>query len=476
MDDVLKYSKVLNYFKEISKIPRESGNEAGISNYLVNMAKTEGWQVFQDESYNVLIKKPASEGYENAPVVLLQGHMDMVCEKSPGVVHDFQKDPIKLNIVDDFIYADGTTLGADNGIGMAMCLAVLKDDELEHPPLEVLFTTGEEKGMKGVQALDGNKFKSSILINLDSEGEGVFTAGCAGALRIALHLPLRKEKIYDKQSYRIIVCGLKGGHSGDDIDKGRGNANKILGRLLLDIKDYISLCSIKGGTKENVIPSEAEAAIASKNEDILKEKIDKWNEILKKEFLFSDPDAVIKLEKCCNINEAFNEDTKCKIIKAINMLPNGVNTKNHKINLVISSSNMAVIDTETDRAVIRFSIRSSIKSNIYDDLAERIRMIADILGFEYEEGSSYPGWEYSQNSYIRELCMKAYEEVTGEKAYAEAIHAGLECGYLMEKISNLDAVSFGPQLYDIHTPNEHVVISSIEKTYNLLCEVLKKIR
>ena len=349
--------QVFEYFKQISQIPRESGNETGIANYIMKLAESENWESYRDESNNVLIKKAASIGYENAPVVMLQGHMDMVCEKKPGVLHDFSKDPIKLRTIDDYIYADGTTLGADNGIGLAMCLSVLKDNKLKHPPLEVLFTVSEEKGMKGVQALDGSKFNSSILINLDSEGEGVFTAGCAGGQRIALSLPLKRKKIEDRKCYRIAVCGLKGGHSGDDIDKQRGNAIKILGRILADIRDDISLCSLKGGTKENVIPSEAEALVAVSNDSILREKIILWNEILRNEYQYSDPEIKVILDNCSDIEECLEDDIASKIVTAINLLPNGVNTKNNEIDLVVSSDNIGVVEEYPDKIEIKISIR-----------------------------------------------------------------------------------------------------------------------
>ena len=268
----LKPEKVFYNFEEISKIPRCSGKEKQISDYLYNFAKSRDLEVIQDEHLNIIIKKPASKGYENAPTVMLQGHMDMVCEKNEGLEHDFDKDPIKLRIEDGYIYATDTTLGADNGIAVAYALSVL-DSELQHPALEVLITTDEEKGMTGANNLDGSLFKSKYLLNLDSEEEGVFTSGCAGGSEINFKIPVKRQNSKDS-AFKISVKGLSGGHSGTDIHKEKGNANKILGRILYDLIDDVELASIEGGSKTNAIPRESNAIITINNFDKVNEKID----------------------------------------------------------------------------------------------------------------------------------------------------------------------------------------------------------
>ncbi len=470
----LKPEKVFYYFEEISKIPRCSGKEKQISDYLYNFAKSKNLEAIQDEHFNVIIKKPASKGYENAPTVMLQGHMDMVCEKNEGVDHDFDRDPIKLRIEDGFLYATETTLGADNGIGVAMAMAVL-DSDLDHPALEVLITTDEEKGMTGADKLDGSLFKSKYLINLDSEEEGVFTAGCAGGSEIDFKIPL---KIQDtkKSAYKICVKGLSGGHSGSDIHKEKGNANKILGRILYDLIDDADLFSIEGGSKTNAIPREANAVVTAEDSARLYEVVDKWNEILKNEYKSTDPDVRVTLTDLKEEVFPLEKDIFKKTTALISLIPVGVLSKSTEIDLVICSNNLGVITTDEKYIKVFNHPRSSVETLLTKDFTPAMEQLASVLGIECEKGSFYPGWEYAKESKIRDICIEAYRDLFKKEPIVSAIHAGLECGLLMDKIPGLDAISMGPDAYDAHSPNEHVSIESVGNIYKLLCEILKRIK
>ena len=469
----LKPEKVFYYFEEISKIPRCSGHEKKISDYLFNFAKSKNLEVIQDKYLNVIIKKPASKGYEQAPVVMLQGHMDMVCEKNDGIDHDFEKDPIKLRVSDGYIYGTDTTLGADNGIALAYALSILNSD-LDHPALEVLITVDEEKGMTGAENVDGGLFKSKYLLNLDSEEEGVFTSGCAGGSEINFKIPLKFQN--SKQAaYRIRVKGLSGGHSGTDISKEKGNANKILGRILYDLMDDVELVSITGGSKTNAIPREANAVITAKTNKVY-EKVEKWNKILKNEYAFTDSSVKVIIE-CLNKELApLEKSIFTKLVSLINLIPVGVLSKSTVIDLVVSSNNLGVITTDENYITLFSHSRSSVETLLTYGFVPSMKQLASLLDVEFEAGSHYPGWEYAKESKIRDICIEAYKSMFKKEAVVAAIHAGLECGLLMGKIPGLDAISMGPDAYDAHSPNEHVSIKSVENVYKLLCEILRRIK
>ncbi len=471
----LKPEKVFYYFEEISQIPRGSKNEKQISDYLYNLANEKGWEVIQDEALNIIIKKPATKGYENAPVVMLQGHMDMVCEKNEGVIHDFEKDPIKLRIKDDCIYATDTTLGADNGIAVAYVLAVLDSNEIEHPALEVLITTDEEQGMSGAEKVDGCIFKSKYLLNLDSEEEGVFTSGCAGGAEIIFKIPVKRQE-NKKAAYKLVVKGLFGGHSGVDIHKERANANKILGRILYDLINDIELISINGGSKPNAIPREANALVSTENIEQVKNKIKDWDLILKNEFAFTDPDVVVFIEETNKTDFPLEKEILKKVTSLINLTFHGVLSKSTEIDLIISSNNLGVITTDENYINFNNHPRSSVMSLLSNSFIPAMKQLGDLLDIECEVGSFYPGWEYVKNSPLRDLCIETYKEMYNKEPVVGAIHAGLECGLLMEKVKGLDAISLGPDGWDVHSPNEHISIKSIENTFNLLCSLLSKIK
>lgn len=473
----LKPEKVFYYFEELSKIPRGSGNEEAVSNYLYKLAKEKGYEVVQDDAYNIIIHKGATKGYENAPITMLQGHMDMVCEKNEGIEHDFEKDPIKLRIIDNQIYATETTLGADNGIAVAMALAVLEDENAQHPELEVLITVDEEKGMTGVKKLDPKHIRAKWMLNLDSEEEGILTAGCAGGSGIVFKFENKRVKSEYNNAYKISVKGLQGGHSGADIHKEKGNANKILARLLNDLFSSIELVEINGGSKTNAIPREAYAVIKTDDVKKLEEHITKWNAIVKNELEVTDKDVTILCEKTDNSDTVIDKTIARKIISCINIVPVGPLCRSTVIDLVISSNNLGVVSTEEDYIKVYLAPRSSVASLLHEGFIPEMVQLGELLGVETELGESYPGWQFANESKLRDLCAEVYKDVAGKDAVVSAIHAGLECGLLMEKCKNItEAISIGPNMAEIHSPNEHLDIESVGRTYKYLLEILKRIK
>lgn len=477
----LEPKAVFQYFEEISNIPRGSGNEKGISDYLLNFGKELGLESIQDEALNVIIKKPGTPGYENAPTVIIQGHMDMVCEKNNGVEHDFEKDPLKLRIVDDYIYATDTTLGADNGIAVAYAMAILASNDIPHPPIEVLLTTDEETGMSGAMAIKKENLQGKILINLDNEEEGYLLVSCAGGVRSTATLKVDEQEIGSKKLIKINISGLKGGHSGMDIIKERGNSNKILGRVLKGLLREVkfNLVSLNGGSKNNAIPREAEAIIAvnPNDENTAIEVINNWNNIIENELRAQDPGLKIEASitdiKTC---KEFTDESTKKVVDLLYIYPNGINSKSTEIEgLVESSTNLGVLTTKDGVVEFDSAIRSSIPS-LKEEIVLRSKTIVELLGGKFETTSDYPGWEYDPNSKVRDICQKVHKDMYGKEAKIVAIHAGVECGLFNEKLGNLDMISFGPNLYDVHTPDEHMSISSVKNCYEYLLGILKEIR
>ena len=479
----LKPQLVFKYFSEICKIPRGSGNEKQISNYLTREGKKLGLEVVQDEHYNVLIKKKATPGYENAPTVIIQGHMDMVCEKNKGTDHDFEKDPIKLRVEGNYLYATDTTLGADNGIAVAMGLALLASDNIVHPPLEVVFTADEEESMNGAMNLKGDLFKGSYIINLDSEEEGTITVSCAGGVTALVTIEKEFKDVNSKVAFNIDVKGLLGGHSGMEINKQRANSNILMGRILNHLLNHaninLDLVQISGGAKNNAIPREADAVILidEKDEEILKEELNKILNIFKNEFKTSDPKIEILCEKSHKTyNEALKDDIRDKIIATIILMPSGIQTMSMDIeNLVESSTNLGVINNNKDNFLFEFATRSSVKS-LKDEINNKMSLLCKTLDVKLSLEDDYPEWEYAKDSKLEEICINTYEELTGQKPEISAIHAGLECGLLLDAIKGAQAVSIGPNLYDFHTPNEHLDIKSTNRTWNYLLAILKNIK
>lgn len=478
-----KLQLVFKYFSEISKIPRCSGQEKEISDYLVNEAKRLGLEVIQDETLNVIIKKQGTSGYENSPGVILQGHMDMVCEKNKDTVHDFTKDEIKLRVDGDYLYATGTTLGADNGIAVAMGLALLASEDIAHPPLEVVYTVNEEVSMIGAMKLDGSLFNGKYIINIDSEEEGKITVSCAGGVTALINIKKEyKELTSSKVAYNLSIKGLQGGHSGMEIDKKRGNSNVLMGRVL----NYISneskinydLFSIHGGLKNNAIPREAECIIlVDNNEENLQKEIEKISNIFRNEYKTSDPNVILE---CNKIEETYDkvlsDDVKDKIISVLNLMPRGIQTMSADIEgLVESSTNLGVVVTNDNDIKFEFATRSSVKS-LKDDLNYRMELLSKVIDVKLDLEDDYPEWEYAKNSKLERICIATYEELTEKKPEVVALHAGLECGLLLDAIKGAEAVSIGPDLYDVHTPNEHLSISSTGRTWDYLVAILKNIK
>lgn len=478
----LQPNDVFKYFEEISQIPRGSGNEKAISDYLVKFAKDLNLEVIQDEALNIIIRKPASKGYENAKGVIIQGHMDMVCEKNKDTVHDFEKDPIKLRVDGDYIYATGTTLGADNGIAVAYGMALLAGD-YEHPALELLITTDEEVGMTGAIALDGKNLQGKILMNVDSEVEGEILVSCAGGNRSKILLDINWEKADEsKKAFEIRVRGLRGGHSGMEINKERGNSNKIMGRVLNKLSKDVNfnLALLNGGSKNNAIPREADALIVVDEKDVekLTSVVKELDAILKNELRVQDPSVELQLiEEDEMPIDVFSKETTKKAIMILQLIPNGVETMSMDMEgLVQTSTNIGVVTT-TDKVVEYDSATRSAVESAKWALTEKIENVAAATGARLEISSSYPSWEYSPESEIREVAAKVYKELSGEEVKFVAIHAGVECGLIGEKVEGgLDMISFGPNMYDVHTPDEHVSISSIQRIWDFLLALLKAVK
>ena len=474
----LKPQLVFKYFEDISQIPRGSGNEKEISNFLRKFGEDLGLETIQDEFLNIIIRKPATKGYENAPIVMLQGHMDMVCEKNKDTEHDFTKDPIKLRIEDGMIYATGTTLGADNGVAVAMGMAVMADNTIEHPEIEFLVTVDEEAGMSGAMNLDGSLLKAKYILNLDSEEEGFILVSCAGGATAISTLNTEYVDLSsDKEVLQIDIKGLLGGHSGMDIIKQRANSNKLLGRLLNLLTVDYDLAKVHGGSKNNAIPRESECLIAVNKNDVdeVKKQISDIEKTFKHEFRTSDPGLTIEVSNG-KADKVFTSDLKDKIIKMYNLMPNGIQTMSMDIEgLVESSTNLGVVKEIDSTIWFESAVRSSVRT-LKDDILNRMDLLTNSLDGKFKVESDYPAWEYAKGSQLEKIAIDAYENLTGKKPTIMAIHAGLECGLLLDKMNNAEAISIGPDMFDVHTPNEHLNIQSTENTWNYLLAILKSIK
>ena len=475
----LNPSLVFKYFEEISQIPRGSGNEKEISDYLRKFGEDLGLETIQDEALNIIIRKPATKGYENAPGVVLQGHMDMVCEKNKGTNHDFTKDPLQLRIDGDYIYATDTTLGADNGIAVAMGLAVLASNDIEHPALEVLVTVDEEAGMSGAMALDGNLVKGKYILNLDSEEEGHLLVSCAGGVTALSTIPVEfTDADSSKVAYSLEIKGLLGGHSGMDIIKPRANSNKLLGRLLNLISIDFDLAKVEGGSKNNAIPRESDCVlmINPSDKETFISDVERITATFKHEFSTSDAGLEVICNETTSPSKVLNCDSKSRVISMLNIIPNGIQTMSMDIeNLVESSTNIGVLRTTDYAVTFECAVRSSVGS-LKTDITNRMELLTKQLNGTLQLISDYPAWEYAKNSQLEKMCIDAYKNLTGNEPIIMALHAGLECGLLLEKMPHAEAISFGPNMYDVHTPNEHLSISSTENTWKFLLAVLKSMK
>lgn len=476
----LKPEKVFYYFEEICNIPHGSGNTKMISDYCVQFARERGLEYYQDEWNNVIIKKEASKGYEDVPTIILQGHLDMVCEKIAECEHNFLSDPLSLIVDDNEVYADGTTLGGDDGIAIAYALAILDDDSIPHPPLEIVMTTEEETGMDGAQGLDCSQLSGKYMINIDSEEEGSVLVSCAGGITINCTLPLTYKKASGIE-YTFFVGGLKGGHSGTDIDKQRANAICLLGRFLAFLEKQKlspSMVRIEGGGKDNAIPREGSFTflLETKNEEQLRESFHQFEQIIKMEYQVSDPSISFSLKKGSIKKEidVFSDDCKQKLLTFLLNAFHGIFTMSMDIpGIVESSSNFGIVQTTKENISFCFAARSS-KESLRDLLVDKYRTLITSLGGNISVKGAYPAWEYKANSNLRDLAIDKYKELTGKDLVVLSIHAGLECGIFTSKIKDLDIISIGPDILDIHTPMERLRISSVARVYEYLLLLLKE--
>ncbi len=474
---------VFGYFEALTQIPRESGNEKAVSDYLVDFGEGLGLEVIQDEVLNVIITKPATAGYENAPHVILQGHMDMVCVKEDDMAFDFETDAIPLVLDGDYIRTAGTTLGADNGIAVAMAMAVLASDQVKHPKVTALFTVAEETGMDGVIGLRSEDISGDILINIDSEEEGTLLASCAGGVNNVVRLPYDRVSVDAFKTYTVKVRGLKGGHSGMEINQGRANAIKVLGRVLDRVKglEGTHVLSVSGGDKMNAIAKYAEMTLvleSASQVEALESQIAMLDAQVKNEFETADPGLEIVLEPGTEGGgqSVLSLQSTDRLTGILRLIPYGVQTMSANIaGLVESSNNIGVLTMNDEEIVFSSAVRSSVRS-LKDEINNRIQYVADLCGAQVELVSDYPEWPYKVDSPIRELMCATWERMYSSVMKVDAIHAGLECGLLKEKVGDIDMISLGPNLYDVHTPKERMSISSVARVYDFLLEVLANIK
>ena len=472
----LQPAAALGFFETLCAIPHGSRDTKAISDYCVRFAQERGLSWQQDASNNVIIRKPASPGYEDHPTVILQGHLDMVCEKNADCNIDFSKDGLRLRHDDTYIFADGTTLGGDDGIAVAYALAVLDSSELKHPPLEAVFTVDEEIGMLGAAALDMSGLQGRVLLNIDSEDEGILTVSCAGGATSCLTVPVKRVPAQGR-AWRVGVRGLTGGHSGVEINKGRANANKVMGEFMDRIQKLMPLCltSLSGGTKDNAIPRSCQATLVAMG--IQLERINAVAEELQAEIRekYDEPDAVIQAFDVDALGgNGLSTQATAKVIGLLCAAPNGVHARSKDIEgLVQTSLNMGITKLG-ERFNVTFSVRSSVNSE-KEDLLEKLKGLAEFFEGNYSQSGEYPAWEFRKDSVLRDTMVRIYREMFGKEPQVLAIHAGLECGLLGEKLPGLDCVSIGPQMHDIHTSREKLDIASTERTWNFLLEVLKNL-
>jgi len=468
--------EVFQYFEEICNIPHGSYHEKQISDYCVAFAKEHYLEVIQDKLYNIIIKKPATAGYENVPTLMIQGHLDMVCEKEPDCDIDMEKEGLRLQINGDYVEAQGTTLGGDDGIAVAYALAILAADHLEHPAIEAVFTVSEEVGMEGAAYIDLSSTNGKKLLNIDSEEEGIFLTSCAGGARVNCSVKIAHEEKTGKL-VDLTLTGLKGGHSGVEINKGRANANTLLGRFLMELEAKLpfELVGMHGGSKDNAIPRESKATILLNPSDI-----DTFEEIRKEalsayqnEYSVSDPTIALKADylsegKCM----VLVEESKHNALVLLNTLPNGIQAMSmHVPGLVETSLNLGIMTTEENRITYSYAVRSSV-STAKDALIQKMTYLTKYIGGQVEVSGNYPGWEYKEDSKLRDDMVRIYTQMYGTAPKIEAIHAGVECGLISDKVKGMDCISFGPDMQNVHTTEERLSISSTQRVWEFLTKVI----
>lgn len=470
----LEPANVFGYFEDICAIPHGSHNTKQISDYLVEFAKKNGLKVIQDEMNNVILFGEGTCGMEDHEPVILQGHMDMVCDKDPGVTLDMATEGLDVTHDESFVFAKGTTLGGDDGIAVAYSLALLADKTIPHPPLEVIITVDEEIGLLGANAIDLSMLKGRTMINMDSEDEGIFTVSCAGGAHAVISLPVDRKPVYGP-CIRLSVSGLQGGHSGAEIHKNRANANKVMGEFMSRIQNIMPLCltSLSGGSKDNVIPHTCQATLVAMG--IQLERINTIAETLQAEIRekYDEPEASIQAFDVDALGgNSLSTESTAKVIGLLCAAPNGVQAWSKDIEgLVQTSLNMGIVKLG-ERLSVTFSVRSSVNAE-KEELLEQLKTIAGFYEASFTVGGEYPAWEFKKDSRLRDIMVPVYKEMFGKDPEVLAIHAGLECGLFSEKLPGLDCISIGPQMYDIHTSREKLDIASTKRTWDFLLAVLK---
>ena len=474
----LQPQDVFGYFEQITQIPRGSGNMDKITSFCLDFAEKHGLSAYRDKANNVVIKKPASKGYEDADTVILQGHLDIVCQKTEDSDIDFTKDGLDILVDSEYIYANGTTLGADNGIAVAMIMAILADKKLSHPSLEAVFTTDEEIGMIGALALDMSRLNGKRMINIDSEDSEIVTVSCAGGSDLRAEIPIQRKKRIGK-SVTLTIKGLKGGHSGVEINSGRMNANVLMGRILRYLSNVcrFDIACIDGGDKGNAIPVMSRVVLISDDADMLLAEIDIYAKQLQNEIKSLEPGFFWETELSCEQEfDVMETDTAKNVIRTLTLAPNGVMEMSAEIeNLVETSLNMGILKTDTNAVCILFTLRSNKQSGL-EFLEERLTEFFEAMDCKTQTGGHYPPWEYKNDSVMRQVYIEKYKEKTGKDVRVEAIHAGLECGVFASAISGLDCISIGPDMYGIHTVEERLNIISTREIYEIVCSMLADLK
>ena len=466
--------RVIEIFKAIAQVPRQSKHEAKISAWLADRAKSSGFEVERDDANNVIIRVPATKGYENAPIIALQGHMDMVCEKTPTSTHNFDTDPIEVIIEGDWMHANQTTLGADDGLGVALALAMAEDPNVEHPRLEIIITSDEETGMTGAIALKPESVQARILLNLDSEDEGIFTVGCAGGRETTSTLDLsRAPLVAGSRKVDIHVTGLLGGHSGCEIHLGRASAIKLINRIIARVLDTVS-----GGSEHNAIPRDAVVSLAVAARDSAKvvEIAKEMGAIFANEYASTDPSVVVTTDVSDIAGDAFDNASLRRISDLIYCYPHGVSSMNHDVEgLVETSNNFARIRIEGNQLKTLSSQRSNVASKL-DAITQRVEACIRLAGGVPNSGEGYPGWQPDMNADIVHRCVDVYEKRFGKKPIVNVIHAGLECGLIGAKIPGIQMISFGPTVVSPHSPKERAQVSTISMVADFIVDLFKTYR
>lgn len=471
----LKPAKLFSYFKKISDIPRGSGNEAAVARFVYDTAVSLGHDAVIDSANNVFVSAKASSGYEDHAPVMLQGHLDMVCEANKITKHDFMNDPIKLVLDGDELRADGTTLGADNGVAVAIMLCIL-DSDVPHPELECLFTSDEETGMTGMRTFDTSLAKSRRLINLDSAGEGIATVSCAGGVRSHINFPFDSDEIPDGLfPLTLEIGGLFGGHSGEDIHLGRLNAIATAARILWNAKKFcdIRIAEFEGGSRDNAIPRECSVSLAVSDKNAFISAVRETEEQIRCELVEDDSGFKVTLVESEKSKTYLSSRRSAELISLLETLPNGVHEMSRQVEgLVETSSNLAVVKKSKTGFEIIVLSRSSVESKL-DNIQEKIECAALLAGSSCEHIGRYPGWDYTSDSSLQQLYLETYRKMFGKDASVMGIHAGLECGLLKGKLTDMDIISIGPNLNNLHSPDEVLSVSSFVRLWELVCMILE---